>query len=101
MNYAAVVAAGVWVFATAYWFFPGIGGKTFFHGPPSEKPDVDVEVEQIIVRHEEAKKDRENSSGPNDEEDSDVKKTATFSSNTGAAFSRRSAEQDRAALRRI
>jgi len=64
MNYAAVVAAGVWVFATAYWFLPGIGGKTFFHGPPSEKPDVDFEVEQVIVRHEQAKKDRKNSIGP-------------------------------------
>ncbi|WRT64899.1 uncharacterized protein IL334_001838 [Kwoniella shivajii] len=23
----------VWAFATAYWFFPKIGGKTFFRGP--------------------------------------------------------------------
>lgn len=64
MNYAAVVAVGVWVFATVYWFLPGIGGKTFFHGPPSEKPDVDFEVEQVIVRHEQAKKDRKHSTGP-------------------------------------
>jgi amino acid transporter len=30
MNYAVVVAAGVWAFAIGFWFFPKIGGKTFF-----------------------------------------------------------------------
>jgi hypothetical protein len=30
MNYAVVVASGVWLFAVVYWFFPRIGGKTFF-----------------------------------------------------------------------
>lgn len=64
MNYAAVVAVGVWCFATVYWFLPGIGGKTFFHGPPTEKPDADFEVEQVIVRHEQAKKDLKNAAGP-------------------------------------
>ncbi|KAJ9120956.1 hypothetical protein QFC22_002892 [Naganishia vaughanmartiniae] len=33
MNYAVVVAAGVWVFALGYWFMPRIGGRTFFTGP--------------------------------------------------------------------
>jgi len=30
MNYAVVVFAGVWIFAIGFWFFPKIGGKTFF-----------------------------------------------------------------------
>lgn len=30
MNYAIVVIAGVWLFAIAFWYFPRIGGKTFF-----------------------------------------------------------------------
>jgi hypothetical protein len=30
MNYAVVVAAGVWAFAIGFWYFPKIGGKTFF-----------------------------------------------------------------------
>lgn len=72
MNYAAVVAAAVWLFATVYWFLPGIGGKTFFHGPPSEKPDADFEVEQVIVRHEQNKKDRKNSSPPRAPDDEDL-----------------------------
>lgn len=33
MNYACVVAAGVWAFSLGYWFMPKIGGKTFFTGP--------------------------------------------------------------------
>lgn len=48
MNWAIVVAAGVWVFAIGYWrewryttqltssVFPKIGGKTFFTGPRTE-----------------------------------------------------------------
>jgi len=30
MNYAIVVAGGVWLFAVVYWYLPKIGGKTFF-----------------------------------------------------------------------
>jgi hypothetical protein len=30
MNYAIVVMAGVWAFAIGFWYFPKIGGKTFF-----------------------------------------------------------------------
>lgn len=30
MNYAIVVSAGAWAFATVYWYLPKIGGKTFF-----------------------------------------------------------------------
>jgi hypothetical protein len=30
MNYAIVVMAGVWAFAIGFWFFPKVGGKTFF-----------------------------------------------------------------------
>ena len=33
MNYACVVAAGVWAFSLGYYYMPGIGGKTFFRGP--------------------------------------------------------------------
>lgn len=28
-----MVAAAVWAFALGYWFFPRIGGRTFFTGP--------------------------------------------------------------------
>lgn len=42
MNYAIVVSAGAWFFATAYWFFPKIGGRTFFTGPRTE--DLSGEV---------------------------------------------------------
>ena len=38
MNYAIVVCGGVWAFAVAYWYFPKIGGKTFFRsGGPHER----------------------------------------------------------------
>jgi hypothetical protein len=30
MNYAIVVVAAVWAFAIGFWFFPKIGGRTFF-----------------------------------------------------------------------
>ena len=30
MNYAIAVIGAVWLFAVSYWFFPKIGGKTFF-----------------------------------------------------------------------
>lgn len=30
MNYAIAVIGAVWAFAITYWFFPKIGGKTFF-----------------------------------------------------------------------
>lgn len=33
MNYAIVVWAGVFLGATVWYYLPGIGGKTFFHGP--------------------------------------------------------------------
>lgn len=42
MNYAIVVSAGVWVFAAGYYYFPKIGGKTFFVGPRTE--DLSAEV---------------------------------------------------------
>jgi hypothetical protein len=30
MNYASLVCGGTWIFATAYYYFPNVGGKTFF-----------------------------------------------------------------------
>ncbi|TXT04323.1 hypothetical protein VHUM_04210 [Vanrija humicola] len=44
MNYAIVVSAGAWVFAIAYWFFPKVGGKTFFTGPRTA--DLSAEVHE-------------------------------------------------------
>lgn len=44
MNYAVVVGAAVWAFATTYYFFPKIGGKTFFVGPRTE--DLSAEVHE-------------------------------------------------------
>lgn len=35
-TFSVVVAAAVWFFAIGYWYAPGIGGKTFFHGPRTQ-----------------------------------------------------------------
>ncbi|KAL1413749.1 polyamine transporter tpo5 [Vanrija albida] len=42
MNYAIVVAGGVWAFATGYYYFPKYGGKTFFTGPRTEDLSADI-----------------------------------------------------------
>ncbi|KAK4688183.1 choline transport protein, partial [Tremellales sp. Uapishka_1] len=49
MNYAIVVAAGVWAFAIAYWFLPKVGGKTFFRGPVSTENAEDLEERERSV----------------------------------------------------
>ncbi|KAL7420678.1 polyamine transporter tpo5 [Cryptotrichosporon argae] len=50
MNYAVVVAAGVWAFAIGYWYFPRIGGKTFFRGP--QTADFVGEAVDEVARYE-------------------------------------------------
>lgn len=47
MNYAIVVSAAVWAFAIGFWYFPKIGGKTFFHGPRTE--DLNDELIQAYA----------------------------------------------------
>lgn len=47
MNYAIVVMAGVWVFAVSFWYFPRIGGKTYFSGPLTH--DWDAEAVAISI----------------------------------------------------
>ncbi|KAK8870077.1 hypothetical protein IAR55_000647 [Kwoniella newhampshirensis] len=46
-NYACVVAAGVWAFATIYWYLPKIGGKTFFRGPITTEMMTMEDVDRI------------------------------------------------------
>lgn len=47
MNYAVVVSAAVWVFAICFWYFPKIGGKTYFTGPRTE--DLEGELIQAYA----------------------------------------------------
>ncbi|GHJ87118.1 hypothetical protein NliqN6_3520 [Naganishia liquefaciens] len=57
MNYAVVVAAAVWAFALSYWYFPRIGGKTFFTGPRTHDADIleynvaDMPSEELPMQH--------------------------------------------------
>jgi len=73
MNYACVVAAAVWAFATAYYFMPRIGGKTFFRGPCTTEyeesnlhsafADIAVEAEMSSDGKADSKADRKGSNG--------------------------------------
>ncbi|WWD15629.1 hypothetical protein CI109_100051 [Kwoniella shandongensis] len=58
-NYACVVAAGVWAFAIIYWYFPRIGGKTFFRGPQT----FDATIEQNSYPFAQAEEDQSPSKG--------------------------------------
>ncbi|WWC93541.1 hypothetical protein V866_000376 [Kwoniella sp. B9012] len=46
-NYACLVAGAVWIFATVYWFLPGIGGKTFFQGPQTTEGGMSIEQDTL------------------------------------------------------
>ena len=54
---SVVVAAAVWAFALGYWYFPRIGGKTFFTGPRTHDADVleynvaDMPSEELAMQH--------------------------------------------------
>lgn len=72
MNYAVVVAAGVWAFAIGYWFFPGIGGRTFFRGP--------VTHEATIVRMEADPALQQGEEMPVGGSDTKIKQSSTVSS---------------------
>lgn len=56
MNYAVVVIAGVWAFAIGYWFFPRIGGRTFFHGPATHDLSAILETVQVETETEQKSK---------------------------------------------
>jgi hypothetical protein len=43
------VAVAVWVFAIAYWYMPGFGGKTFFRGPQTHTRTVQVDAEGVAI----------------------------------------------------
>lgn len=65
MNYACVVAAGVWAFSLGYYFMPGIGGKTFFRGPVTTEYEetclasdfADIAIEGEMHSHPDSKRD--------------------------------------------
>ena len=64
MNYAIVVMAGVWVFAIAWWFFPKIGGKTFFTGPLTHDWDAEVAAISVGVAADERDKKNDGAATP-------------------------------------
>ncbi|WVR04519.1 hypothetical protein IAU60_001523 [Kwoniella sp. DSM 27419] len=57
MNYACLVAGGVWIFAIGYYYLPKIGGKTFFRGPiTTESPVEQLGVTPVETFEEDGKK---------------------------------------------
>ncbi|RSH91639.1 GABA-specific high-affinity permease [Saitozyma podzolica] len=65
---SSLVAAGVWAFAIGFWFFPKIGGKTFFTGPATH--DLSAEIEALArgqtIENHDIKKDSAASSDRNE-----------------------------------
>lgn len=69
MNYACVVAGGVWAFSLGYYFLPGIGGKTFFRGPVTTEYEetylatdyADIAIEADVNSNSDSKRDRKDS----------------------------------------